>query len=325
MNLPRRRVLRLAISATALPLVSRAAGAQTYPARPVRLVVGFPAGGPTDTIARLTGEWLSGRLRQPFIVENRPGAGSNIGTEAVVKSPPDGYSLLLAASANAINATFYDKLNFNFIRDITAVAGIIRQPFIIALNPSIPGVTVAEFIAYARANPGKINMASAGNGTPQHVFGEMFMAMTGVKMVHVPYRGEAPALTDLIGGQVQVMFASTSATIEHIKAGSLRPLAVTTASRSEALPCVPALSEFLPGFEASAWIGIGAPRNTPLEIIGKLNEEINFGLADLKMKSRLADLGGTVLAGSPADFEKLIVDETEKWAGVVRAAGIKPE
>lgn len=325
MKLRRRQFLHLAAGAAALPAVSSVAVAQSYPSRPVHLVVGFPPGGPIDVVARLMGQWLSGRLVQPFIVDNRPGAGSNIATEAVIKSRPDGYTLLLVASANAINATLYNKLSFNFIADIAAVAGIIRQPFVVEVNPSVPATTVPEFMTYARANPGKVTMASAGVGTPQHIFGELFMQMTGVKMLHVPYRGEAPALADLLGGRAQVMFASISGSIEDIKAGRLRPLAVTTTRRTEALPDAPSLGDFVPGFEASAWIGIGAPKDTPAGIIDMLNKEINFGLADPTLKPRLADLGGMVLPGPPVQFERLIAEETEKWAEVVRSAGIKSE
>ena len=299
--------------------------AQGYPARPVRIIVGFPPGGPTDIAARPIGQWLSERLGQQFVIENRPGAGSNIGTEAVVRSPPDGYTLLLAYSSNAINATLYDKLNFNFIRDIAPVAGISRETTVMVVHPSFPAKTVAEFIAYAKANPGKINFASGGNGTPPHVVGELFKITTGVNLVHVPYRGGAPAVAELLGGQVQVMFASPSISVEHVRAGKLRALAVTTATRSAALPDVPTVGDFLPGFEASVWLGIGAPKNTPAEIIEKLNREVNAALADPKMKARLADLGSTVLGGSPSDFGRLIADETEKWGKVIRAANIKAE
>jgi tripartite-type tricarboxylate transporter receptor subunit TctC len=323
MKLRRRQVLRLAAGAVAFPIMSQSARALNYPARPVRLVVGFAPGGSTDLIARLTGQGLSSRLGQPFIVENRPGAGSNIGTEAVIESAPDGHTLLLAVTTNAINATLYGGLKFNFVRDVAAVAAIVRQPFVMVINPLIPVTTVAEFITFAKTNPGKVNMASAGNGTPHHVFGELFMAMTDVRMLHVPYRGDAPALTDLLSGQVQVMFAPISSTIGYVKAGSLRPLSITTAVRSDALPNIPALSEYVSGFEASAWAGIIAPRYTPPEIIDKLNKEINVGLADPQMKARLADLGATVIAGSPADFERLIKNETEKWANVIRTADIK--
>ena len=275
MKLPRRQFLHLAAGAAALPAVSRIAWAQAYPTRPVRIIVGFAAGGAADIIARLIGQWLSERLGQPFVIENRPGAGSNIATEAVVRAPPDGYTLLLVGTANAINATLYDKLNFNFIRDIAPVAGIIRVPNVMVVNPSVPAKTVPEFIAYAKANPGKINMASGGIGTAAHVSGELFKMMAGVDMVHVPYRGAAPALTDLLGGQVQVMFASMPSSIEHIRAGKLRALAVTTATRSEALPDIPTVGEFVPGYEASAWYGVGAPKDTPAEIVDKLNKEIN--------------------------------------------------
>jgi len=325
MKLPRRKFLHLAAGAAALPAASRIATAQTYPSRPVRIVVGFPPGGPTDTAARLIGQSLSERLGQQFVIENRPGAGSNIGTEAVVRAPPDGHTLLLAASANAINATLYDKLNFNFIRDIAPVAAINREPLIMLVNPSFPAKTVPEFIAYARANPGKINMASAGNGTPAHVSGELFKMMTGVDMVHVPYRGAGPALTDLLGGQVQAMFPGMSSSIEHVRAGKLRALAVTTASGSDALPDIPTVSDFIPGYEASTWSGIGAPKGTPAEIIDKLNKEINAGLVDPKVKARLANMGSTALPGSPADFGKLIAEETEKWAKVVKFSGAKPD
>jgi tripartite-type tricarboxylate transporter receptor subunit TctC len=325
MKLPRRRFLRLAAGAAALPAVSRIAGAQTYPTRPVRMVAPFAAGGPADILARLIGQWLSERLGQPFVIENRPGAAGNIGTEAVVKSPPDGYTLLLAGSPNTINATLYDKLNFNFIRDVAPVAGIVRFPFVMAVHPSVPAKTVPEFIAYAKANPGKINMASGGIGATPHVAGELFQMMTGVRMIHVPYRGAAPALTDLLAGQVQVYFANTLASIEYIRAGKLRPLAVTTATRSDVLPDIPTVDEFVPGYEASGWSGIGSPKNTPSQIVDKLNAETNAGLADPNMKVRLADLGGTVLAGSPADFGKLIAEETEKWGKVVNFTGIKAE
>jgi tripartite-type tricarboxylate transporter receptor subunit TctC len=325
MKLPRRKFLHLAAGAAALPAVSRVAWAQVYPSRPVRIVVGFAAGGPTDILARLIGQWLSERLGQQFVVENRPGAGSNIATEAVVNAPADGHTLLLVAPANTINATLYEKLNFNFIRDIAAVASIMRSFYVMEVNPSVPVKTVPEFIAYAMANPGKINMASAGSGTPQHVAGELFKIMTGVQMIHVPYRGAAPALTDLIGGQVQVMFDNMTSSIEHIKAGKLRPLAVTTATRYEALPDIPTVADFVPGFEASAQFGFGAPKKTPVAVIERLNREINAGLTDPRIKSRLADLAGEVLAGSPAEYAKLIADETEKWGRVVRAGNIKPE
>jgi len=323
MKLPRRHFLSLAAGAAALPVVSRIARAQAYPTRPVRMIVGYPAGGGVDFTARLIGQWLSERLGQPFVVENRLGAGSNIATEAVVRAASDGYTLLLVTPANAINATLYDKLNFNFIRDIEPVAGIHRVSNVMVVHPSFPAKTVPEFITYAKINPGKINMA-AGIGGADHVSGELFKMLTGVNMVHVPYRGAQPAMTDLLGGQVQVFFASMTAAIAHIKTGKLRALAVTTAVRSEALPELPTVGEFVPGFEASQWYGIGVRKGTPVEIGDRLNTEINAGLADPKMKARLADLGGMVLAGSPTDFGKLIADETEKWAKVVKFAGLKP-
>jgi len=325
MKLPRRQFLHLAAGAAALPAVSRFAWAQTYPTRPVRIIVGFAAGGIADIHARLMGQWLLERLGQPFIIENRPGAGSNIGTEAVVKSPPDGYTLLLATSTNAINATLYDKLSFNFIRDIAPVATISRNAFVMVAHPSMPAKTVPEFIAYAKANPGKINIASAGTGSAGHVFGELFKMMTGINTVHVPYRGAAPALADLVAGQVQAYFAPTAASIEYIRAGKLRALAVTTATRSEALPDIPAVNEFVPGYEASGWSGFGSPKGTPTEVIDKLNKEINAGLADPKIKAQLADLGSPALAGLPADFSRLIAADTEKWAKVIKFAGIKAE
>jgi tripartite-type tricarboxylate transporter receptor subunit TctC len=325
MKLPRRRFLHLATGAAALPALSRIASAQGYPSRPVRIVVGFAAGGFADIAARLIGQWMSERLGQQFVVENRPGAGGNIGTEAVVRSPPDGYTLLLAGSNDAINAALYEKLNFDFGRDIAPVAGIMRVPNVMAVNPSLPANTVPEFITYAKANPGKINMASAGNGTPAHVAGELFKMMTGVNLVHVPYRGGPPALTDLLGGQVQVMFVAMSVAIEYITTGKLRPLAVTGTSRSDALPDTPAMADFVPGYEASTWGGIGAPNGTAIETIDTLNKEINASLADPKIKVKLASLGGTALAGSPADFGRLIAHETEKWAKVIKFAGIKPQ
>jgi tripartite-type tricarboxylate transporter receptor subunit TctC len=291
----------------------------------VRLIVGFAPGGGVDIMARLIGQWLSERLGQPFVIENRPVAGTNITTQVVVSAPPDGYTLLLVNAANAINATFYGNLNFNFLRDIAPVAGIMRVPSVMVVNPSVPAKTIPEFIAYAKANPGKINMASGGIGGPSHVSGELFNMMAGVSMVHVPYRGAGPALVDLLGGQVQVLFNSPPASIEYIKAGALRALAVTTATRAEALPDIPTVGEFVPGYEASQWYGVGVPKDTPTEIVDKLNKEINAGLADAKMNVRLADLGGTVLAGSPADFAKLIADETEKWGNVIRALNIKAE
>jgi tripartite-type tricarboxylate transporter receptor subunit TctC len=325
MKLPRRRFLQLAAGAAALPAISRAARAENYPTKPVRWIVPYSPGGATDIQARLLGQWLSERLGHPFLIENRPGGGGNIGTEAVVRAPADGYTLLLVGPPHAINATLYDKLNFNFIRDIAPVAGIMSVANVMVVTPSVPAKTVPEFITYAKANPGKINMASSGNGSSAHVAGELFKMMTGVDMVHVPYRGNAPALTDLLGGQVQVYFVTTPASIEYIKAGTLRPLAVTTATRLDALPDVPTVGEFVPGYEASAWYGVGAPKNTPGEIIDRLNKEINAGLADPKMKVRLAELGGTVLPGSPADFGRLIAEETEKWAKVVKFSGARPD
>jgi tripartite-type tricarboxylate transporter receptor subunit TctC len=325
MKLPRRKFLRLAAGAAALPGVPRIARAQAYPARPVRIIVPIAPGGAQDILARLMGQWLSERLGQPFVIDNRPGGGTNIGTEAVVRAPADGHTLLLIPPDSAINATLYDKLNFNFVRDIAPVAGVFRGAYAMVVNPSVPAKTVPEFIAYAKANPGKINMASVGIGSGPHIAGELFKIMAGVNMVHVPYRGGGPALTDLIAGQVQVMFPGTVASIEHIRAGRLRALALTTATRSETLPGIPTMGEFVPGYEASQWFGIGAPKNTPADIVDKLNREINAGLADPKIKARLADLGGEVLALSPADFAKLIAEETEKWGMVIRAANIKPE
>jgi tripartite-type tricarboxylate transporter receptor subunit TctC len=324
MKLTRRRFLHLA-AAAAFPAVSRSAWAQRYPTQPVRLIVTTAAGGTQDSLARLIGQRLSDRLGKPFLIESRPGGGTNIGTEAVVRAPADGYTLLFVSPANASNATLYDKLNFNFIRDIAPVASISREPQVMVVNPSVPAKTVSEFIAYAKANPGKINMASAGNGTGPHLSGELFKMMAGVKMVHVPYRGGTPAVTDLLAGQVQVMFVSMTGAIEHIKARTLRPLAVTTATRSELLPDTPTVGEFVPGYEASVWFGVGAPKNTPNEIIDTLNTEINAALSDAKFKARLADLGGKVLPGSSTDFGKLIAEETEKWAKVIRATNIKPE
>jgi tripartite-type tricarboxylate transporter receptor subunit TctC len=325
MKLPRRQLLHLAAGAAALPAMSCFAWAQTYPSRPVRIIVGWPAGGTTDIATRLMGQWLSERLGQPFVIENRPGAASNIGTEAVARAPSDGYTLLAVTATNTVNATLYDKLNFNLNRDIATIAGILRSPLVLEVHPSVPVNTVPEFIAYAKANSGKISMASFGTGTTSHVAGELFKMMAGIHMLHVPYRGSAPMVTDLLGGQVQVAFDNLPASIEHIRAGKLRPLAVTTATRSEALPNVPTISEFLPGYEASTWIAVGVPSGTPAEIVNKLNKEINAGLADPKIRARIADIGGTVLAGSAAEVGKLIAEETEKWAKVIRAANIKPE
>jgi tripartite-type tricarboxylate transporter receptor subunit TctC len=325
MKPPRRRFLHLAAGVAALPAIARVAWAQSYPTRPVRLIVGFAAGGAADISARLIGQWLSERLGQQFLVENRTGAGSNVATEAVVNASPDGYTLLLFNVAGAINATLYEKLNFNLIRDIAAVASIDRGWDVMEVHPSFPAKTVPEFIAYAKANPGKINMASGGVGSGNHLFGELFKVMTGVNMVHVPYRGEAIALTDMLGGHVQVIFATTAGSIEYIRAGKLRALAVTSATRLEVLPDLPTVGEFVPGYEASTWYGVGAPKNTPTEIVDRLNKEINAGLADPRIKTRIADLGNKVFASSPADFGKFIANETEKWAKVVQSAGAKPD
>jgi tripartite-type tricarboxylate transporter receptor subunit TctC len=325
MKLPRRNFLHLAAGAAALPAVSRFAWAQAYPSRPVRIIVPFAPAGSTDIVARLIGQWLSERLGQQFVVENRPGAGTNIGTEAVVTAPADGYTLLLAGPANVISMALYDKLNFNFTRDIAPIASIMRFPFVMEVHPSVPAKTVPEFMAYAKANPGKLNMASAGTGSATHLTGELFKMMTGLNILHVPYRGAGPALIDMIGGQVQLYFDAIPASIEHIKAGKLRALAVTTVTRSELLPETPPLSDFLPDYDVSGWFGVGAPARTPVEIIDRLNKEINAGLADPKIKARFADLGATVIPGSPADFGKLIAEETEKWGKVIRAAGIKAE
>jgi len=322
-KLPRRHFLHLAAGTAALPAVSRIARAQTYPTRPVHLIVGFPAGSGGDTLARLMGQWLSERLGQQVIVDNRPGAGSNIGTELVVRAPPDGYTLLMVVLTSAMSAMLYDNLNFNFIRDIAPVASFGRSPFVMVVNPSFPAKTVAEFIAYAKANPGKINMASSGNGSSAHVFGELFKAMAGVDLVHVPYRGSF--FPDLLGGQVQVAFNPIPAVIGYIRAGELRALAVTSATRSEALPDILTVGDFVPGYEASGWEGVGAPRNTPAEIIDKLNKEMNAVLADPKTKARLADLGDLSTPMTPDEFRKFIADETEKWGKVIRAANIKAE
>jgi tripartite-type tricarboxylate transporter receptor subunit TctC len=325
MKLPRRKFLHMAAGAAALPAASRMAWAQAYPTKLVRIVVGFAPGSAPDVVMRLMGQWLSERLSQPFIIENRPGAGGNLATEAVVRAPADGYTLLSVGPSDAINASLYDKLNFNFLRDIAPVAGIIRVSNVMLVHPSFPAKTVPEFIAYAKANPGKLNFASAGNGSPNHVAGELFKMMADIDMIHVPYRGGGQVMTDLIAGQVQVSFIAPVVSIEHIRTGKLRALAVTTATRSETLPDIPTIGDFVPGYEVSVWLGVGAPKGTPAEIVDKLNREINAALADPKMKARLADLGGTVLPGSPADFSKLIADETEKWAKVIRANNIKPE
>src|SRR5262245_4590470 len=325
MKLPRRKFLHLAAGAAALSAVSRIAWAQAYPTRPVRLIVPIAPAGAADITARLIGQWLSERLGQQFVIDNRPGGGGNIGTEAVVRAPADGYTLLLVGSFNATNAALYDKLNFNFIRDIAPIAGVFRGALVMLVHPSVPARSVPELIAYAKANPGRINMASAGNGSTSHLAGELFKAMAGVNLVHVPYRGGGPAVNDLLGGQVQVYFASTPVSIEYIKAGRLRALAVTSTKRSEALPDIPTVAEFVPDYEASLWYGISAPKNTSVEVIDKLNKEINAALADPRMKARIVDLGGDVLALSPADFGRLIADETEKWGKVVKFTGIKAD
>jgi tripartite-type tricarboxylate transporter receptor subunit TctC len=325
MKLPRRRFLRLAVGTAALPALSRIARAQAYPARAVHLIVAYAAGGPNDTTARLIGQALSERLGQSFVIENRTGAGGNIGTEVVVRAPADGYTLLLASSSNAVNTTLYEKLSFDFMRDTAPVAGLVRVPNIMVVNPAVPAKTVPEFIAYAKANPGKINMATAGNGSTTHVSGELFKQLAGVNLVAVAYRGGGPALVDLLGGQMQVMFEPAISVVEYIKAGKLRALAVTTAARSELLPDIPTIGEFLPGYEASQWYGISAPKNTPAEIVATLNKEINAVLADPRMKARLADLGSIPTPMTPAEFGKLVADETEKWGKVVRAGNIKAE
>ena len=325
MKLPRRKFLHLAAGAAALPALPRVASALDYPTRPVHLLVGFSAGGPLDTSARLIGQWLSERLGQPFVIENRPGAGSNLATEIVARAPPDGYTLLEASAANAWNAALYDNLSFNFIRDIALVAGVRRAAGVMEVNPSVPVRTVPEFIAYAKANPGKINMATGGAGSAPHLYGELFKMMAGVDLVTVNYRGSAPALPDLIAGQVQVMFDVVISSIGHIRAGKLRPLGVTTTARLDVLPDVPPISDCLPGYDASSWDGIGAPANTAPEIVGILNKQVNAALADPTFKARLADLGAEPFAGSPAELGKFIVDYTEKWGKVIRAAGIKAE
>jgi tripartite-type tricarboxylate transporter receptor subunit TctC len=325
MKFSRRRFLNLAAIAFGLPAVSRRADAQAYPARPVRIFVGFAAGGAPDIAARLVAQWLSERLGQQFIIENRPGAGGNIATEAVVEAPADGYTLLQAGLQNAVNATLYEKLKYNFIRDIAPVASISHETYGMEVHPSFPAKTVSEFIAYAKANPGKLNMASPGNGTGPHMAGELFKMMAGVDMVHVPYRGSPPALTDLLAGQVQMMFSPLSSSIEYVRSGKLRALAVTTATRSEALPDLPTVGDFVPGYKASGWFGVGAPRKTPAEIVDRLNHEINAALADPKLRARFADLGAVVFVGSPSDFARHIAEETEKWAKVVRAANIRAD
>jgi len=326
MKLARRRLLHLAAGAAALPAASRFARAQAYPIRPVRILVPFGPGGGGDIVARVIGQWLADRLNQPFVIENRPGAATNVAVEALVRAPPDGYTLLLAASANAVNATLYEHLNFNFIRDTAPVASTNRVPFVMLVNPAVPARTVPEFIAYAKANPGKINMASTGNGLGPHMYGELFQQMTGVEMIHVPYRGgDAPALTDLLSGRVQLYFATMIGSIEQIRAGKLRALGVTTAARQPQLPDLPAVGEFVTGYEGSGWNGIVAPRGTPAEIVDKLNSTINAGLADPGIKGRMVELGAPPLSGSPADFGRLIAEETEKWGRVVRAGNIRAE
>jgi tripartite-type tricarboxylate transporter receptor subunit TctC len=325
MKLHRRRFLRLAAALSALPAIPRVAQADTYPTRPLRIVVGFAAGGNFDIVARLIGQWLSEQLRQPVIVENRPGASSNLATEAVIRSSADGYTLLLGGAVNAVNATLYEKLSFNFLADLEPVAGVVRFPNVMTVNPSFPAKTVPEFITYAKANPGKINHGSSGHGTTQHLAGQLFKMMTGADFVHVSYRGASQAITDLLGGQVQVLFEPLPASIQHIKAGNLRALAVTTATRSETLPDLPTIREFVPGYEASGWTGVCVAKNTPVEIIDRLTNAINAGLTDSKLKARLVDLGATTLAGSSADFRKLVVDETEKWGQVIRTANITLE
>jgi tripartite-type tricarboxylate transporter receptor subunit TctC len=323
MKFPRRQFLQLAAGAALLPAVSSIAKAQGYPARPIRLIIGYTPGGSADLTARLMGQWLSERLGQSFVIENRPGGGTNIATEAAVRADPDGYTFLLVAPANAINATLYSKLNFNFLRDIEPVAGIIRFPNVVVVNPSLPIKSIPELIAYAKANPGKLNMASSGNGSTIHMSGELFKMLTGIDMVHVPYRGGAPALTDLIAGQVHVMFDNIPTCAEHVKSGKLRGLAVTSTTRSAVLPDLPTVADFLPGYEASAWYGFGAPKNTPVEIIDRVNKEINAILADPAAKARFAEIGAFLLPGTAADFGKLLADETEKWGKVVKFAGAK--
>src|SRR5215831_6681947 len=325
MKLPRRRFLHLAASAAALPVTSQLGWAQAYPTRPVRIFVGFAAAGGNDIVARIMGQWLSEKLGQQFIIENRPGAGTNIAAEAALRAPSDGYTLLVTSPASAINATLYENLSFNFIRDSAPAAGITSSPGLMVVHPSVPAKTVAEFIAYAKANPGKVNMASAGNGSMGHISGELFKMMTGVNLVHVPYRGNGPALTDVLGGQVQVLFPSAPSAIEYVRAGTLRALAVTTAKRSPTFPDIPALDETVPGYEALQWYGVVAPRNTPAQVVDKLNAAINAGLADPRMKARLADLGGVPMAMTPGEFGKFIVDETEKWGKVVKFSGAKPD
>jgi tripartite-type tricarboxylate transporter receptor subunit TctC len=325
MKFPRRQILKFAAGAAALPAVSKIARAQAYPTRSLRMIIGYPPGGSADITARLAGQWLSDRLGQPVVVESRPGAATNLATEAVVRAPPDGYTLLLVAPANAINATLYDKLSFDFLRDIAPVAGIIRFPNVVVVNPSLPIKSIPELIAYAKANPGKLNMASSGNGSTIHMSGELFKMLTGINMVHVPYRGGAPAMTDLIGGQVQVLFDQLPSSVEHIKSGKVRALGVTTAKRADAVPDVPTIGETVPGYEANVWYGICAPKGTPAEIVDRLHQAVNKVLADARVKTRFAELGGAPMPMAPADFGKLVAVDTEKWAKVVKFAGIKPE
>jgi tripartite-type tricarboxylate transporter receptor subunit TctC len=324
MKISRRKFLHLAASSGALPVLSRTARAQAYPSRPVHIIVPYAAAGPNDIVSRVVCQWMSERLGQPFVIENRPGAGTNIGTEMVVHAPPDGYTVLVVSSSHAINATLYDKLNFSFVRDIAPVASIMRVPNVMLVNPAFPARSVREFIDYGRANPGKLNFASSGIGASNHMSGELFKAMTGLDMTHVPYRSSGPALTDLISGQVQVMFDAMSSSVEHIRAGRLRPLGVTTATKADALPEVPVVAEVVPGYEVSNWFGFGMPRSTPADVVTAFNKAVNEALADPKLKARLAELGGILMPGSPADFGKLIAEETEKWGKVIRSANIKP-
>jgi tripartite-type tricarboxylate transporter receptor subunit TctC len=325
MKLPRRKFLHLAVAAAAFPAISRVAHAQSYPTRPVRIIVPYAPGGPNDLFARLMGQWLSERLGQSFVIDNRTGAGGNIGTEAALKAVPDGYTLLQIGPSHAINATLYDKLNFDFLRDVAPIASTVTQPQVMVVHPSVPARSVPEFIAYAKANPEKVNMASAGIGTGPHLTGELFKMMAGITLVHVPYRGAGPAVADLLGGRVQIAFVGPASSIDHIRAGTLRALGVTSAARWEGLPDVPAVAEFIPGYEATSWFGFGAPKNTPADVIATLNREMNAGLADAKLKPRMAEIGGATLGGTAAEFGKLIADETEKWGKVVRFSGAKPE
>jgi tripartite-type tricarboxylate transporter receptor subunit TctC len=324
MKISRRKFLHLAAGSGALPVLSRTARAQAYPSRPVHIIVPFAAAGPNDIVARVVAQWMSEHLGQPFVIENRPGAGTNVGTEIVVHAPPDGYTALVVSSSHAINATLYDKLNFSFIRDIAPVASIMRVPNVMVVNPAFPARSVREFIDYGKANPGKLNFASSGIGASNHMSGELFKAMTGLDMTHVPYRSSGPALTDLISGQVQVMFDAMSSSVEHIRGGRLRPLGITTATKADALPGVPVIADVVPGYEVSNWFGFGMPRSTPADVIMTFNKAVNEAVADPKLKVRLADLGGILMPGSPADFGKLIAEETEKWGKVIRSANIKP-